>query len=69
MNLYFVSNPDSAYYDSEMFGKCIAYAMANLRRCELGEVKGKRRLLIHQVPTVEEGVNVLKDIAQQRQNS
>lgn len=63
MNLFFVSNPQSAYYQSESFGKCIKYAMSNLKRCELAEVKGgKRRMLIRDVPSVEEGLKILKEI-------
>ena len=63
MNLYFVSNPQSAYYQSDNFGKCIKYAMDNLRRCELGEVNGgKRRLLVRNVHSVEDALMVLKEI-------
>ena len=63
MNLYFVSNPQSAYYQSDNFGKCIKYAMDNLRRCELGEVNGgKRRLLVRNVHSVEDALVVLKEI-------
>ncbi len=64
MMLYFVSNPESAFYQSEMFDKCIQYAMDknNLRRCELGEVKGKRRLLVKDVSSTGEAVKILKNI-------
>ncbi|MCQ2239176.1 MAG: transcription-repair coupling factor [Bacteroidaceae bacterium] len=64
MMLYFVSNPESAFYQSEMFDKCIQYAMDknNLRRCELGEVKGKRRLLVKDVSSTVEAVKILKNI-------
>lgn len=62
MSLYFVSNPDSAFYQSEAFGRCIRYAMTYVRRCELGEVKGKRRLMVKDVPTVQEAVRILREI-------
>lgn len=64
MMLYFVNNSESAFYQSEMFDKCIHFAMDknNLRRCELGEVKGKRRLLVKDVSSTKEAVNILKNI-------
>lgn len=63
MNLYFVSNPQSAYYQGKTFGQCIKYAMDNIRRCELGEVSGgKRRLLVRNVNSVEEALGILKEI-------
>ena len=34
MSLFFVSNPDSPYYQSQAFGKVIAYMMKYTRRCE-----------------------------------
>ena len=35
MTLFFVSNPDSPFFQSTAFGKVIAYMMAYTRRCEL----------------------------------
>ena len=67
MNLYFVTNPESAYYKSNAFGKCIKYAMSNVRRCEMAEVKGgKRRMLVRNVPSVDEALTVLREIESQQ---
>jgi transcription-repair coupling factor (superfamily II helicase) len=59
MTLFFVSNPDSPFYQSEMFGKSIAYMMENTRRCELREQKGRRSMVIKDVPNVETAVDIL----------
>ena len=62
MFLYFVSNPHSPFYESDTFGRIIDFATLNLRRCNLREQNGKRSLVITDVPTVGEAVNVLKTI-------
>jgi transcription-repair coupling factor (superfamily II helicase) len=62
MTLFFVSNPDSPFYKSEMFGKAIAYMMENARRCDLREQKGRRSMVITSVPDMETAVSVLKEI-------
>ena len=62
MFLYFVSNPHSPFYESDTFGRIIDFATQNLRRCNLHEQNGKRSLVITDVPTVGEAVNVLKTI-------
>jgi transcription-repair coupling factor (superfamily II helicase) len=62
MFLYFVSNINSPYYQSETFGNIINYATANVRRCNLRETSGKRSMVIADVPTIEEAVRVLISI-------
>ena len=62
MFLYFVSNMNSPYYQSDTFGRIIDYATANVRRCNLREQNGKRSMVISDVPTVGEAVAVLKKI-------
>jgi len=64
MFLYFVSNPNSPYYQSDAFGRMITYATTNVRRCNLRENNGKRSMSIIDVPTVEEAVKVLTAINQ-----
>ena len=59
MFLYFVSQPDSPYYLSDVFGRVIDYATKNLRRCNLREQNGKRSMVVTDVPTVAEAVAVL----------
>ena len=62
MYLYFVSNDDSPYYQSETFDKIINYATTETRRSMLREVKGKRSMLIKNVPTACEAVSTLRTI-------
>ena len=62
MQMQFVSNPMSAYYKSSAFGNVINYVAANARRCNLKEVKGKRSMVVDNVQTVGEAVNVLRAI-------
>jgi transcription-repair coupling factor (superfamily II helicase) len=75
MFLYFVSNPNSPFYQSEAFGNVINYATANVRRCNLRETSaqrlstngaqenGKRSMVVTDVPTVQEALSVMKSIA------
>ena len=62
MTLFFVSNPDSPYYQSQAFGKIIAYMMKYTRRCDLREQNNKRSMVVKDVTTVEEAVAVLQEI-------
>ena len=62
MFLYFVSNARSPFYQSEAFGRIIEYATTNVRRCNLREQNGKRSMVVTDVPTVGEAVNVLRAI-------
>lgn len=59
MSLFFVSNPDSPYYESEAFGAILAYAGQNPMTCRLREDGTKRSLLITQVPDVEHAIGIL----------
>ena len=60
--MQFVSNPNSAYYKSQAFGKMLNYIAANTRRCTIKEVKGKRSMVVSGIPSVGDAVNVLKNI-------
>jgi len=64
MTLYFVANAESPFYKSQVFQRVLDFALhpAQMRRCELGEKKGKRFLRIKQVPSVEAAVKVLDHI-------
>ena len=62
MTLYLVSNAESPYYQSQSFGKLIAYMMKYTRRCDLREQGGKRSMLVKEVHTVAEAVNVLQEM-------
>ncbi len=62
MTLYFVSNPDSPFYQSEAFDQILAFVANNPRRCNFREQNGKRAMAITGVPSVVEGVKVLSAI-------
>ena len=62
MFLYFVSNSDSPFYQSEAFGRVLDYVGRNVRRCSLKEQNGKRSMVVSDVPTVEEAVRILASI-------
>lgn len=62
MTLFFVSNPDSPFYQSQAFGKVIDYMMKYTRRCDLREQNNRRSMVIKDVSTVEEAVSVLQEI-------
>ncbi len=62
MFLYFVSNSDSPFYQSEAFGRVLDYVGRNVRRCNLKEQNGKRSMVVSDVPTVEEAVRILGSI-------
>ena len=62
MTLFFVSNPDSPYYQSAAFGKVIGYMGANPRYCNLREQNGKRSMVVKNVESVEMAVSILQEI-------
>ncbi|KAA6316864.1 Transcription-repair-coupling factor, partial [termite gut metagenome] len=62
MTLFFISNDNSPYFQSEAFGKMIEYMMKYPRRCDLREQTGKRSMLIKSVPDTETAVSVLQEI-------
>ncbi len=63
MSLFFISNPDSPYYQSNAFGALLAYAGQNPLTCRLREDEsGRRSMLITQVPDVENAISILSSI-------
>ena len=62
MYLYFVSAPNSPFYQSDAFGRVLDYISHNVRRCNLREQNGKRSMVITGVPTIGEAVSVLQSI-------
>ncbi|MGI6232002.1 MAG: transcription-repair coupling factor [Prevotella sp.] len=62
MDLQFVSQQDSPFYQSSLFGQVIKFVMAFPRRCTFKDSKGHRMAHITQVPSVEEAVLVLRSI-------
>ena len=62
MLLYFVSQSDSPYYQSEDFDRIISFVAKNPRRCNFREQNGRRSMIISDVPTVEAAVELLLGI-------
>ena len=62
MTLFFVTQTDSPFYQSEAFDKLLQFVGNNPRRCQFRELHGKRSMVISDVPTIEEAVNILKSI-------
>ena len=62
MTLFFVSNPDSPYYQSQAFGRVIAYMMQFTRRCDLREQNNRRSMVVKEVASVEQAVDVLQEM-------
>ena len=62
MYLYFVSNPDSPYYQSEAFGRLLNYVSRHPRQCNFRELNGKRSVVVSEVPTVEAALTICREI-------
>ena len=62
MFLYFVSVPNSPYFQSETFGKVIEYMTRNVHRCNLREANGKRSMVVNDIPSVGEALTVCRAI-------
>ena len=62
MNLYFVNNMDSPYYQSQAFDKIISYMASNPRNCNLREQRGKRSMSVKNIHDVQTAVRILKEI-------
>ena len=62
MTFFFVSNPDSPYYQSEAFDHVLSFVGTNPRRCNFREQKGRRSLTISHVATVEQAVQLLSSM-------
>ena len=62
MNMQFVANPESAYYQSRTFSAVINYVGNHPRHCDFKQVGTRRLLTISEIPTVEAAVSVLREM-------
>ena len=62
MQMQFVSNPESAYYKSQAFGRALNYISSHTRRCNLKEARGHRFMIVTGITTVGDALDVLKEI-------
>ena len=60
MRLQFVSQDDSPFYSSSLFGRIIEFCAVNVMRCQLKEVGGTRSLTIQEVVSVEAAIKLLE---------
>ena len=63
MTMFFVSNPNSPYYQSKAFDSILNYIASNPRRCNIRENNGKRSLVVNDVKTVEDAIVVFEEIS------
>ena len=63
MTMFFVSNPNSPYYQSQAFASILNYIASNPRRCNIRENNGKRSLVVNDVKTVEDAIVVFEEIS------
>ena len=60
--LFFGPDDDNPFYNGRIFGQIVEYAKANAYRCHFKQDKGKISLLIDEVNTISEAVDLLKQI-------
>lgn len=59
MTIFLVSNPQSAYYQSESFGRLLQYMTAHPRQCRLRDQNGRRSVVFNEIKTVEKAWQLL----------
>jgi transcription-repair coupling factor (superfamily II helicase) len=63
MYLYFVSNTNSPYFQSEAFGKILNYVSNHPRQCNFREANEKRSVVISPVASVGDALSICRAIA------
>ena len=63
MYLFFVSNTNSPYFQSEAFDKVLKYVSNHPRQCNFREANGKRSVVISPVPSVADALTICRAIA------
>ncbi len=59
---YFISNPESPFYQSEAFERILSFAQGNPRRCQIKESSQKLSLTIKNIPTIGEALKFVSQI-------
>ena len=62
MTLFFVSNPNSPFYQSEAFDRILSFVATNPRRCNFREQNGRRSMTISDVASVGAALTLLSQI-------
>lgn len=60
---YFVSNPKSTYFESEAFGRVLAFVQQHQSISNLKEVKGQLRIALSNVNSIDYALHLLKEMA------
>ncbi len=61
---YFISNQQSAYFETTQFKQVLSFMQANSRRCNMKEVKNSLRISIENVRSINEAVELLNDMVE-----
>jgi transcription-repair coupling factor (superfamily II helicase) len=64
MVCYFISNPQSPFYDSGIFQHVLKFVQSNPKDCKLSEKNDKLRLLYSHVMTIDQAVKRLNEIVE-----
>jgi len=59
---YFVNNPKSSYFESDQFGKVLAFVQAHPAISNLKEVKGQLRLALSNVNSIDYALHLLSEM-------
>ena len=62
MFLFFVGNPDSPYYQSDIFGRVLKFLTENVCRCNLREANGKRSMVVSDISSVNDALTICRTI-------
>ena len=62
MTAFFVSNPQSPFYQSDMFGKILQYVVAHPHQTQLREKNEKRSIVFFNIKTVEQALEIMQKI-------
>ena len=62
MKCFFISNPESAYYNSEVFTQVIGFVNKNQNRCALKQQGEKYSLLIRHIHSLKDAIEMLGKI-------
>ncbi|MBO7367889.1 MAG: DEAD/DEAH box helicase, partial [Paludibacteraceae bacterium] len=64
LTLYFISNPDSIYYQSNNFNRVLLYAMNNYQTTQFKEDGAKRYMTVRRIQTIADALKCLQTIVQ-----
>ena len=62
MKCYLFPSTNETYYQSEVFGKILAYVTRNPKKCQLKETKKRILLIISEISSIDEAYQILRHI-------